>query len=175
MTKSVSLRLLILGNSGCGKSTLAKRLSAEHACAHLDLDTLAWQATTPPERMPLAQSSQTIAAFVARHEAWIIEGCYTDLLDLVAEQANILVLLDLSVLDCQNNARARPWEPHKYASKAEQDQNLDMLLEWIAQYTRRADTFSKSAHDTFYADFRGQKVRVPSNSRSAAFQLPVSG
>jgi len=164
-------RVLVLGNSGSGKSTLAKRLCAGHQCAHLDLDTLAWLPTQPPTRRPLDESAVEIDAFMARNDAWVIEGCYTDLLDLAKSRARELVLMDISVNDCQANARGRPFEPHKYASKEEQDRNLDMLLAWIAQYAERDDTFSAAAHRAFFEGFDGTRHRLVSNTQSSAFEL----
>ena len=38
---------------------------------------------------------------------------------------------------CLANCRARPWEPHKYASKAQQDEKLAFLLDWVAAYYER--------------------------------------
>ncbi|MFK8015460.1 MAG: shikimate kinase [Gammaproteobacteria bacterium] len=170
MTKPTP-RVLILGNSGSGKSTLAKRLCASHQCAHLDLDTLAWLPTQPPTRQPLGESAVEIDAFMARNDAWVIEGCYTDLLDLAKIRARELVLMDISVSDCQANARGRPFEPHKYASKEEQDRNLDMLLAWIAQYAERDDTFSAAAHRSFFESFGGTRHRLVNNAQSRAFEL----
>ena len=70
-------KILIFGNSGSGKSTLARRLRETHGLAHLDLDTLAWKPTSPPERKPNEESAQEIQAFTASNETWVIEGCYT--------------------------------------------------------------------------------------------------
>ena len=166
-----SPRVLILGNSGSGKSMLASRLSTTHQCAHLDLDTLAWLPTEPPERQPVAESAVPINAFMDQNVGWVIEGCYTDLLSIAADRASALVLMDIGVDECQANARRRPWEPHKYASKAEQDQNLDMLLQWIAQYTERDDTFSDAAHRAFFDAFAKTRHRLVSNAQSASFAL----
>ena len=156
-------RILVFGNSGAGKSTLAKRLSELDCRAHLDLDSLAWLETVPPQRAPIEDSKTLLDAFTAEHNHWVIEGCYTDLLELLAEQADAIIFLDLPVADCQMNAKARPWEPHKYESKSAQDANLDMLLEWISAYEARTDTFSRAAHQKFYSQFSGQKWRLQNN------------
>ncbi len=124
-------KILIFGNSGSGKSSLAKELSLNASLAHLDLDTLAWRPASPPERAPLAESAKEIVSFAVSNKAWVIEGCYTDLLEIVGSMANELIFLNLSVEQCVNNARRRPWEPHKYESKAAQDNNLEMLIDWI--------------------------------------------
>tara|TARA_B110000858_G_scaffold66259_1_gene76846 strand:- start:4082 stop:4468 length:387 start_codon:yes stop_codon:yes gene_type:complete len=125
--------------------------------AHLDLDSLAWLPSQPPQRMPLAESKQLIDEFVANNETWVIEGCYSDLLELLAENANELVFLNLPIAQCLQNASIRPWEPHKYASKEARDENLEMLLDWIAQYEHRDDVFSLAAHTRFYEGFAGTK------------------
>src|SRR4051812_31760473 len=68
-----AMRIVIMGNSGSGKSTLAKQLAETHGLAHLDLDTLAWLPTTPPQRAPDALAK--LDAFMTT-EQWVIEGCY---------------------------------------------------------------------------------------------------
>jgi adenylate kinase family enzyme len=156
-------RVLIFGNSGSGKSTLAARLRGEQGLAHLDLDGLAWLPTTPPERRALAESGQAIREFVAAHDSWVIEGCYADLLELAAPLATEAIFLNLPVAQCQANARGRPWEPHKYPSRAAQDANLAMLLDWIADYPQRDDVLSLHAHRQFFDAFPGQKRELTDN------------
>lgn len=156
-------KILVFGNSGSGKSTLAKRLCKEQGLAHLDLDTLAWSSTNPPERKPLPESKFTIEEFISSSEAWVIEGCYADLLDIAAPHADEAIFMNLPVTSCIENARKRPWEPHKYASKAEQDESLAMLIDWISQYPTRLDEFSESAHREFYETFIGKKYIYHSN------------
>src|SRR3954471_13017496 len=107
-------RFLLVGNSGSGKSTLATRLAARDGLAHLDLDTLAWLPSTPPTRRPLADSERDIRSFLAANSDWVIEGCYADLLSLVDAPHTTLVFLNPGVEACIENARQRPWEPHKY-------------------------------------------------------------
>lgn len=169
-------KIIIFGNSGSGKSTLAKKLSAENKLAHLDLDTLAWLPTTPPQRKSITDSAKAIAIFTQKYENWVIEGCYSDLLELLVAKlsvdrlkscvkftANEMVFLDLSIDTCVKNAEQRPWEPHKYPSKQAQDQNLEMLTDWIKNYDTRTDSFSKKAHQTLYESFEGKKTRITHN------------
>lgn len=153
-------KTLIFGNSGSGKSTLAKRLCAEAGQAHLDLDTLAWQAVTPPERHPIETSQLEISAFVDKHDQWVIEGCYADLITLILPFAEQLIFLDLPVEECIVHAQSRPWEPHKYASKEAQDANLEMLLNWIKDYPSRSDSCSRDAHLAVFNAFSGEKTRI---------------
>ena len=158
-------RIIIFGNSGSGKSTLAKALCKDKNLSHLDLDLIAWQPTSPPQRKPIAESRQEIDAFISVNDGWVIEGCYSDLLELALPAASEIIFLNLPVEACIANARNRPWEPHKYASREAQDANLDMLIDWISQYPERTDTFSKSSHEALFKRYNGKKTMYTSNQR----------
>ena len=159
------MRLVVVGNSNSGKSTLAKRLNVPH----LDLDTLAWLPTEPPQRRPIAESAAAIDAFVATRDAWVVEGCYADLAELVLPRCTQLVWLEPGVEACLANARARPWEPHKYASRDAQDANLAMLEAWIRDYATRDDACSLAGHRALFERFAGSKQKLASRDAIAAF------
>jgi SAM-dependent methyltransferase len=156
----VSRRVIVFGNSGSGKSTLAAQLSRAEGLAHLDLDTLAWLPTDPPTRRPIEDSADEIVGFTAQHDAWVIEGCYTDLLAMVRRAATEMVFLNPGVEACVAHCRARPWEPHKYATRVAQDANLAMLIGWVRGYPSRSDTCSLVAHRALYDAFEGPKREV---------------
>jgi len=151
-------KILILGNSSSGKSTLAKELSLQNNLAHLDLDTIAWDKGTVTQRANIEDSEKQLHKFINENKSWVIEGCYTDLLKLVEEYASKIIFLNLDVSQCINNANKRPWEPHKYKSKEDQDKNLDILINWIKDYYARDDVFSYKQHMEFYEKFEGEKI-----------------
>lgn len=163
-------RLVVFGNSGSGKSTLARRLSVSSELAHLDLDTLAWNSGEPPVRAPLAQSCQQIDAFTADNAAWVIEGCYADLLKHAMCSATEMVFLDAGLAQCEQNAKRRGFEPHKYESKEAQDANLSMLIDWIGAYYSRDDEFSHAAHKALFESFPGTKSRFTRNQEATVYQ-----
>jgi adenylate kinase family enzyme len=157
-------KILIFGNSASGKSTLAQQLSRREGLSHLDLDLLAWEPTiTPPVRKSLDKSNLQIQAFINSHRSWVIEGCYTDLLKIASPFSTEIVYMNLPIDQCVENAKNRPWEPHKYESKEVQDSNLAMLIDWIAQYATRTDTFSEHAHRQFYDQYSGRKMVITQN------------
>jgi hypothetical protein len=108
-------------------------------------------------------SAVEISNFIDSNEGWVIEGCYVDLLEIAAPFSSEIVFMNLPVALCVENARKRPWEPHKYESKQAQDQNLNMLVNWISQYEDRTDTLSKVAHTRFYNDYSGRKTMITAN------------
>ena len=141
-------------------------MSNSHTLGHLDLDTLAWKPTNPPERKPLAESEEEIRRFMGNNAEWVIEGCYTDLLELVAAESTDIIFLDIPIEQCISNARNRPWEPYKYKSKEVQNKNLEMLVNWISQYSGRNDTFSRASHLEFYENYQGRKHLFSSNEEA---------
>jgi adenylate kinase family enzyme len=162
-----SKKIVIFGNSASGKSSLAKKFASTYQLAHLDLDTLAWLPSSapaaPPQRQSIDVSGAEINAFINQHKTWVIEGCYSDLLAHTLTQCREVVFMNLPVELCIENAKNRPWEPHKYESKEAQDSNLAMLIDWIAQYEQRTDNFSKAAHQKLFDEFTGKKVQYINN------------
>ena len=156
-------KILIFGNSGSGKSTLANKIANTEGMAHLDLDGLAWLPVSPPVRAHVAESSEKIQSFLAENNSWVIEGCYTDLLDLISSEATEIKFLNLPVDLCIENAKQRPWEPHKYETSKAQDDNLEMLIGWISQYVERDDVFSLQSHMKLYESFVGKKTMYTQN------------
>lgn len=156
----MSKKIIILGNSGSGKSTIARKLSEEYNLKHLDLDTLAWLKTDPPQRKKIQDSQIEIERFMRDREGWIIEGCYSDLIELIIPESDELIYMDLPIEICIQNAKERPWEPHKYQSKAEQDDNLEMLINWIKDYDKREDEFSKKRHDDIFKRYPKSKRKI---------------
>ncbi len=154
------MRLVVFGNSGAGKSALAKRLAADHGLVHLDLDTLVWEPGMIGVQRPMEAVRNDLFDFQNRHERWVIEGCYGELVALAAPRSTDLVLLDPGEETCIAHCLARPWEPHKYASKVVQDAMLPPLLEWVRGYYTRNDAWSRAGHLRVFDAFEGNKHLV---------------
>lgn len=149
------MKLILLGNAGAGKSTLARRLIAQTPTARLSLDEVAFQEGA--QRRPLAHSIAAVQAFIAAHDSWIIEGCYADIIEGILPACEELIFLNPGVETCVAHCHARPWEPEKFASSQEQDQNLDNLIEWVKTYATRTDEYGLQRHRALYEAFTGKK------------------
>ncbi len=162
VSHSGALRVAVLGNSGSGKSTLAQSLGAAYALPLLDLDTVAWQPgqVAVPRDPLLAQ--REVDSFCTQHASWVVEGCYADLVAVTLRFAPILLLLNPGTEVCQEHCRNRPFEPHKYASKAEQDERLPFLLAWVAEYETREGPMSLRGHRQLFDAYRGPKKELTS-------------
>lgn len=151
------MRILVFGNSGSGKSTLAKQLASEHVLAHLDLDSIVWEPGTIAVMRDPGAIAFSLNAFLASHDRWVIEGCYGELVDAASRHCTELVFLNPSLETCLENNRQRPWEPHKYASKTDQDAMLENLQAWVATYYERKDQWSYHTHRRIFNAFTGCK------------------
>ena len=163
-------RILIFGNSGSGKSTLARAFSDAHDLAYLDLDTVAWKQDQPGVREALSISIEKLDRFTGRSEEWVIEGCYSGLLGHVAPRSTKMIFMNPGVETCVQNCRARPWEPHKYESKKEQDKRLDFLITWVRDYEVRDDEFSLNSHRQLFDAFAGNKRELQTNEEADALR-----
>jgi adenylate kinase family enzyme len=154
------MRIVILGNAGSGKSTLAKSLARVLRMPMLDLDTIVWE----PEQIAVQRDDDIVLAdlaqFCRESDQWVIEGCYGDLIHAALPNAPLLIFLDPGRDACLANCRARPWEPHKYRSKAEQDAHLEPLLDWVSAYYQREGPMSLVSHRAVFDAYRGAKRRV---------------
>jgi len=153
------MQIVIIGNSGSGKSTLARELAAPAQTPLLDLDTIVWEPGKIAVERPLEAVHADLDRFCAEHDAWIVEGCYSKLAErlLAREPAPELYFMNPGEAACLRNCRARPWEPHKYASKEEQDAKLPFLLGWVSDYYRRTDGASLARHRAIFDAYRGPK------------------
>jgi len=154
------MRIAIIGNSGSGKSTLAGQVAAAHSLAALDLDTIAWEAGKVAVARTAAAAAADLTAFCSGHERWVVEGCYGGLVGQALTHSPILLFMDPGVDACVANCHDRPWEPHKYATKAEQDAKLEFLLSWVRGYGTRDDELSLRAHQALFEGYRGLKLRL---------------
>jgi adenylate kinase family enzyme len=150
------MKVAIIGNSGSGKSTLARVLAAGRAVPVLDLDLVFWQPGTAVER-PSAERIAAVERFCREHDAWIIEGCYADLIEASFPWQPELVFLDPGREVCLENCRRRPHEPHKYATAREQEERREFLLPWVAEYYERDGLMSWRAHEALFARYPGPK------------------
>jgi adenylate kinase family enzyme len=151
------VRIALIGNSGSGKSTLARWLAQRTGAPVLDLDTIAWEPEQIAVARPVAAAEADVRAYCGSRPSWIVEGCYANLVRVSLTFSPRLVFLNPGEAQCLANCRARPWEPHKYASRAEQDERLEFLLAWVSDYYHRDGDLSLSGHAALYADYAGPK------------------
>lgn len=85
-------RVSVVGNSGSGKTTVARQLAARLSVAHIELDAIFHQPDW--QELPEAEFRDRVAR-VAQDSAWVIDGNYSAVRDLIWSRADTVVWLDL--------------------------------------------------------------------------------
>ncbi len=84
-------RICVVGTTGSGKSTLARELAHRLHIPHIELDSLFWQ----PDWKELDRASmRSRVEEITRAEAWVSDGNYSYLQDILLRRAEALVWLD---------------------------------------------------------------------------------
>ncbi|MBQ7319766.1 MAG: DNA topology modulation protein FlaR [Clostridia bacterium] len=100
------MKIAILGFSGSGKSTLAKFLSEHYSLPLLYLDTVQFEENWVVR--PQEEKEKMLAAFMAQHDSWVIDGNYTKLYQSERlEAADMIVLLCFNRFACLARALRR--------------------------------------------------------------------
>jgi adenylate kinase family enzyme len=149
------MRLVLLGNAGAGKSTMARRIIGSENIPRLSLDEIAWDEGA--KRKPLDASLRRLNAFIETHDQWIIEGCYSDLVEAALPYCSELRFLNPGIEACVAHCNRRPWEPEKFPSAAEQEARLQRLIQWVKEYESRDDEYGLKRHRRVFDNYTGPK------------------
>lgn len=134
---------------------MARRLAGAHGLSGLSLDDICWDAG--PRRKPLEVSIDLLCRFIRDHPAWVIEGCYGDLIEVARPFCTELRFLNPGMAACVANCRRRPWEPDKFPTPHAQNAMLEALIEWACQYETRQDEYGLTRHRRIFEAFTGPK------------------
>jgi adenylate kinase family enzyme len=89
-----SRRIAVVGTSGSGKTTLAQHLARRLGIKHVELDAVHWGPDWTP--IPREVLRDRVAQALAGN-AWITDGNYSAVRDIVWSRANTVVWLDYSL------------------------------------------------------------------------------
>jgi len=134
---------------------MARRLMHGQSISRLSLDEIAWGEGA--ERKPLEESVQALRKFLDDHEHWIIEGCYSDLVEVALPFCEELIFLNPGIEVCVSHCLKRPWEPEKFSTENEQKEMLDNLIAWVREYETRSDEYGLQRHRLLFESFSGKK------------------
>jgi len=84
-------RVNVVGTSGSGKTTFAAELARRLGVPHLELDALSWEPNWTAAPTPILRE-RVSAAVVG--EAWVVDGNYRAVRDLVWARADTVIWLD---------------------------------------------------------------------------------
>ncbi len=96
------MRITIIGYTGSGKTTLAKRIHTKFEIPHLQIDRLWFAANghlakTEVEKDRVREVIRGQVASFAQQEHWVSDGFYSKVQSILADRADYVVVLELSL------------------------------------------------------------------------------
>jgi adenylate kinase family enzyme len=86
-------RIVVVGSSGSGKTTLAAALAVELGIPHVELDAIHW---LPDWQGRSRDEFRMLTREAVSAEAWVCDGNYSPVRDIVWGRANTLIFLNYS-------------------------------------------------------------------------------
>ncbi len=88
------MRIVVVGTAGAGKTTLARRIATLLELPHIELDAINWQSGWRDLTRHDPEEFVHRVAEAIEVEAWVVDGNYGPVRDLVWQRATHLVWLD---------------------------------------------------------------------------------
>jgi adenylate kinase family enzyme len=84
-------RMVVIGTTGSGKSTLAETISRQFHIPHIELDAVHWE---PNWKEAPRDKTRKYIETATRGPAWVTDGNYSFLRDIIWPRAEVLIWLD---------------------------------------------------------------------------------
>ncbi|MEN6369980.1 MAG: AAA family ATPase [Thermotogota bacterium] len=161
-------RINVVGTCGSGKTTVAKSLAGLLGVPHVELDALFWrsgwgEATDPELRAAVSEA--------AAGDAWVIDGNYSRVRDLIWTRADTLVWLDYSFLRVFSQLLARTirravlreplWHGNRESLRTSFLSRESILLWAVKTHRRRKAQYRRLLADPEYGHLRVVRLRSP--------------
>ncbi|ASS53857.1 ATPase AAA [Rhizobium leguminosarum] len=156
-------RMLIMGNGGAGKSWLARRVGEQlhHPVVHLD--DMHWEPGRYGIDRDRALRDEMVKA-AAEGNAWVMEGVYGQLANMVLNRTTILVWIDLPEEECIANIKLRGIQGGETGTQ------FDGLLKWVAEYRSRTNNWNSfETHARLFSVFTRPKFLLSSREAVTDF------
>ena len=94
MTVKLSQRFVVVGTSGSGKTTTAGQIAQRLGMPHVELDAIHWEPdwTMAPLDVFRERTAQALSG-----DAWVVDGNYSKVRDIVWNRADTVVWLDYAL------------------------------------------------------------------------------
>lgn len=161
-------RVVINGVAGAGKSTLARKLSARWSLPYIDADALFWQ---PGWRSSAPEEFRARVIEATQGGAWIFDGNYSSVRDVVWSRAELVIWLDFPLLLCARRVLARSmrraWSGEVLWNGNREGWRRVLSRDSVVLHTLRTHALKRQQMPGLLADFeraRGGQVLVARSS-----------
>jgi adenylate kinase family enzyme len=173
-------RIAVVGTSGSGKTTLARQLSSRLGLPHVELDALHWD----PGWLPTpAEIFRRRAGAALCGEAWVVDGNYPEVREVIWRRADTLVWLDYSLalimwrLTLRTFRRVATrevlWNGNRERDLSAHFFSRDSIFLWVLRtYELRRREYPALLAAPEYAHLRSFRLRSPRATNAWLASLP---
>jgi adenylate kinase family enzyme len=179
------MRVAVVGSSGSGKSTLAKRLAATLGLPHIELDAINWQAGWKDLNSHDPDEFVRRVSEAVGQNAWVSDGNYGKVRDIVWSRATHLVWLDYersvimprvirrSVLRALDRTELWPGTGNREDWRMWLSKDHPIRWAWDTWARRRAE-YGARIMDPRFAHLQVHRLRHPREAEGLAGRLTQS-
>jgi len=171
----------VVGTSGSGKTSLARRLSERLGIPHVELDALHWEPNWTPAE-PEVFAGRTAQALSG--PAWVTDGNYGQVRNIIWSRANTMVWLDYSLPVIMSRmlrrtvrrlvTREELWNQNR-EDFAGAFLSRDSIILWaLRTYRRRRREYPELLGKPEYAHLQVVHLRSPREAQRWLESLPSS-
>lgn len=181
MTSGRAWRFSVVGTTGAGKTTTARRIAQRLEIPHVELDALYWGPEWSPASLPVFR---TRVADAVRDEAWVVDGNYSKVRDIVWRRADVVVWLDyelpviLRQLVCRTLRRCvrqeELWNGNRETLREAFFSRKSIVLWALRTYRRRRKEYSALFQGSDYAHLSLMRLTSPRSTRRWVANLTPS-
>jgi adenylate kinase family enzyme len=167
------LRINVVGSSCSGKTTIARQIAAQYGIPHIELDAVFWQADWTP--LPLDQYRSAVQAH-ASGDAWVIDGNYSRVRDIVWARATDVVWMNLPLATVlwrviKRTTRRVISREELFSGNRETVRDAflsrDSLIVWVIRtHRRRISELRETLESGEYPHLRVYEIKQPSDARA---------
>ena len=182
------MRIAVVGSSGSGKSTLAKRLAGTLNLPHIELDAINWQAGWKDLNSHDPDEFVRRVSEAVGQDAWVSDGNYGKVRDIVWSRASHLVWLDYertvimprvirrSVLRAVDRTELWPGTGNREDWRMWLSKEHPIRWAWDTWARRRAE-YGARIEDVRFAHLQVHRLRHPREADGVAQRLssPLGG
>lgn len=160
-------RINVIGTTGSGKTTVARELGTRLGVPHVELDALHWG---PNWSTPSREELRARVAAALTGDAWVVDGNYSKVRDIIWTRADTLVWLDYPLRVILRQLLARTFKraiTRELLWRGNRERfaavfSLDSILLWaLKTYRRRRREYAVLPQQPEYAHLKVIRLRSP--------------
>lgn len=161
-------RILVIGTSCSGKSTFARRLAAARSFECVELDAHFWGPNWTPQP---TERFRAAVATAAAGDAWVIEGNYSGVRDVLWPRATAVIWLNYSLSTVllrgvrrtvkRNLTREQLWHGNRESLRRSFFSRESILVWILTTHERRNREFSALRRGNAYPQLEWTELRHP--------------